>query len=225
MCMQAWLHTQMHPHNGPCCSQGGDPSGGDVDVCIFVCVIRYSTFLLQSTLRPCATFAPIHQPDELCPFNITDSTGKKMNSDNIFICRLGLQSITSLETKGTVANGNCLWKQNVTATSDFPQRGLHSLLRMQREWMPALLSCTWPAAADVYCATVLQRPFSVTFHTLLPSIIVAVVRNLRHSELCVIHAPCYANMSATLFACRPSNINQMFTCTAWHLSFEVRVEN
>lgn len=109
--------------------------------------------------------------------------GRKMNSDNIFIWRLGLQSITSLETKGTVANGNCLWKQNVITTSDFPQRGLHSLLRMQPEWMPALLSCTWPAAADVYCATVLQRSFSVTFHTLLSSIIVAVVRNLPYSEL------------------------------------------
>lgn len=91
--------------------------------------------------------------------------------------------------------------------------------------MLALLWCTWPAAADAYCATVLQSSFSVTFHTLLPSIIVAVARNLRHSELCVIHAPCYANMSATLFACRPSNINQMFTRTAWHLSFGVRVES
>lgn len=90
--------------------------------------------------------------------------------------------------------------------------------------MDALLSCTWPAAPDVYGATVLQSSFSVTFHTLLPSIIAAVARNLRHSELCVIHAPCYANMSATLFACRPSNINQMFTRTAWHLSFGVRVE-
>lgn len=83
-------------------------------MCIFVCVIRYSTFLSQSTLRPWAAFAPIHQPDELCPFNIADSVKKKQKknnkkpSDNIFICRLGLQSITSLETKGTVANGNCL---------------------------------------------------------------------------------------------------------------------
>lgn len=51
----------------------GDPSGGDVYVCIFVCVIGYSTFLLPSTLRPWAIFAPIHQPDELCPFNIVDS--------------------------------------------------------------------------------------------------------------------------------------------------------
>lgn len=48
----------------------GDPSGGDVYLCIFLCVIGYSTFLLQSTPRPWATFALIHQPDELCPFNV-----------------------------------------------------------------------------------------------------------------------------------------------------------
>lgn len=62
------IHTM-----GPAAGKG-DPSGGDVYVCIFVSIIRYSTFLLQIALRPWATFAPIHQPDELCPFNIADST-------------------------------------------------------------------------------------------------------------------------------------------------------
>lgn len=96
------IHTM-----GPA-AHNGDPSGKDVYACIFVCIIRYSTFLLQSTLRPWATFAPIHQPDELCPFNIADSTKNKMNSNNIFICRLGVESIAPLETKGAVADGKCL---------------------------------------------------------------------------------------------------------------------
>lgn len=94
------IHTM-----GPAAGKG-DPSGGDVYVCIFVSIIRYSIFLLQFTLRPWATFAPIHQPDELCPFNIADSTPPQKDSNNIFICRSGLESITPLETVGTF--GNCL---------------------------------------------------------------------------------------------------------------------
>lgn len=69
-----------------------------------VCVCAKGTFLLLSTLRPWATFAPIHQPDELCPFNIADSM-EKINSDNIFICRLGPKSITPLEAMGNVVDG------------------------------------------------------------------------------------------------------------------------
>lgn len=83
----------------------------------------------------------------------------------------------------------------------------------------------WLAAGNVYAATLLQSSFWATFHTLLPSIIVAIARSLLHSELCLLHALCYANMSATLFACRPSNVNHMFTPNASRASFLVRVEN
>lgn len=83
----------------------------------------------------------------------------------------------------------------------------------------------WLAAGNVYAATLLQSSFWATFHTLLPSIIVAIARSLPRSELCLLHALCYANMSATLFACRPSNVNHMFTPNGSHASFVVRVEN
>lgn len=73
------IHTM-----GPAAHKG-DPSGKGVYVRIFVCIIRYSTFLLQSTLRPWATFAPIHQPDELCPFNIADSTKKPKWTQTIYL--------------------------------------------------------------------------------------------------------------------------------------------
>lgn len=83
----------------------------------------------------------------------------------------------------------------------------------------------WLAAGNVYAANLLQSSFWATFHTLLPSIIVAIAGSLPCSELCLLHALCYANMSATLFARRPSNVNHMFTPNASHASFVVRVEN
>lgn len=91
--------------------------------------------------------------------------------------------------------------------------------------MNGCLHHMWLAAGDVYAATLLQSSFWATFHTLLPSIIVAIARSLPRSELCLPHTLCYANMSATLFACRPSNVNHMFTPNASHASFVVRVEN
>lgn len=93
---------------------------------------------------------------------------------------------------------------------------------MYRVWMSALLKCMWLAAADMYCVSLMRSSFRATFHTLLPSIIVANAHKLRHSELCFIHALCYANMSAMLFACRLSNVNHMFTPTLYIFCCEVR---
>lgn len=90
----------------------GDPSGGVVYMCVCVCFyVCYKVhFSCSPPLGPGLHLLPsISQMS--CVLLTLLTAWKKINSNNIFTCRLGPKSITPLEAKGNVADGNrWLWK-------------------------------------------------------------------------------------------------------------------
>lgn len=74
-------------------------------MCMFVCVCYKVHFSCSPPLGPGLHLLPSISQMSCVLFNIADSM-EKINSDNIFICRLAPESITPLEMKGNVADGN-----------------------------------------------------------------------------------------------------------------------
>lgn len=74
---QTSMHTQKHNWTLHITHKGGPIWRSCLCVCVFVSLSYNAHFFCSPPLRPRATFALIHQPDELCPFNIANSIMKK----------------------------------------------------------------------------------------------------------------------------------------------------
>lgn len=123
--VQTPLHqtcTQMSPTPW---SQGGPIWRACLCLCMFVWVIRY--------ISPSGHLGPgLHLLQSISQMScvlLTLLTALKMNSDNIFICRLDPESITPLEMKGKGDDGERLfWNYNlIIITSNFLNKETSSL--------------------------------------------------------------------------------------------------